>query len=488
MGGERFASASGRPGGASSQSSWRMPGEREVDHMSFEARRRLGQCVAALFLLLVLAGAPAPALAAGAGAGPFLLQRETGSKGEGESMSEGPPEVVQGEGGEQKLTGTVLGEKVSITVKGVQVKGLVHGKPLQEQVKVALKFSEPKLTKPELKECEVKIGEENTVHVLGYLAWTWNGESKQLSEKAQPNQKPVWIFLPSELAEGANSLPKGKFATVTLKTGCGALAGSYSIEGSEVGELKPEKTEEWASAQTISTSEGKKKQHFWNGKKAVGVEAGLTLAGGAGAMVGSFKVSVSGKEVEMVETHGDPPYDQYMLTSGSSIVGTRQVIPKDVFKTSEGEIKCPNVEFEGHVQGSESMTIEGTFIYNTCEGGTVKNGCEYIFWAPKDSIFGGGEPPAADALHESLGGWGENAFCAISLEISICKMHIETAFNEALPLVKYENGLPFVAIIENKGITYSRESSCAGKTPEKNGVYEATQAMLTNVESEVKIN
>ncbi len=454
--------------------------------MSFEARRRLGQCVAALFLLLVLAGAPAPA--AGAGAGPFLLQRETGSKGEGESVSEGPPEVVQGEGGEQKLTGTVLGEKVSITAKGVQVKGLVYGKPLQDQVKVTLKFSEPKLTKPELKECEVKIGEENTVHVLGYLAWTWNGESKQLSEKAQPNQKPVWIFLPSELAEGATSLPKGKFATVTLKTGCGALAGSYSIEGGEVGELKPEKTEEWASAQTINTSEGKKKLHFWNGKKAVGVEAGLTLGGSAGAMVGSFKVSIPSKEVAIWEIRGDPPYDQYVLTSGSSIVGTRQVIPKDVFKTSEGEIKCPNVEFEGYMQGggSEATIMVGTFIYNTCEGGTVKSGCEYVFWAPTDGIFGG-EPPAADSTHESLGGWGA-AFCAISLEISICKMHVEPTFNEALPHVKYENGLPFVAIIENKGITYSRESSCAGKTLEKNGVYEATQAMLTNVESEVKIN
>lgn len=452
--------------------------------MSFDTKWRLGPCVVALLLLVVLAGAPAPAM--GAEAGPFLLQRETGSKEEGESFSQGPPEVIQGEGGEQKLTGTVLGEKISITTKGVQIKGLVYGKPRQEQVKVALKFSEPKLTKPELKECEVKIGENNTVNVDGYLGWTWSGESKQLSEKAQPSQKPVWIFLPSELAEGATGLSKGKFATVTLKTGCGALAGSYSMEGSEVGELKPEKVEEWATAQAINTSEGKKKVHFWNGKEAVGVEAGLTLGTSAGAMVGSFKASVSGKELSIWETHSDPPYDQYILTSGSEIKGTRQVIPKDVFKTSEGEIKCPNVEFEGHVQGPESMTIEGTFIYNTCEGGTVKSGCEYIFWAPKDSVFGGGE--GDDKLHESLGGWGENAFCAISLEISICKMHIETALNEALPLVKYENGQTFTALIENKGITYSRESSCAGKTLEKNGVYEATQGMFTNTESEVKIN
>ena len=217
--------------------------------MLFKARALLLSLVGLLLLGSVVAGA------AHAEAGPFLGDRVIGEKAKEVSDL---PEEIQGEGGEQILTSTVAGEKLAVSFKGVQVKGVVYNNSLSGQAELELKFSEPKLQKPEIKGCEVKIGENNnTVKILGHMAWKWNGEKAQLQEKGQrPKQKADWIFLPTELEEEAKELPKGVVAAIKFSK-CGVLTGTSNLDGSETGEIKPEAEEEWSATQTDKTTEGK---------------------------------------------------------------------------------------------------------------------------------------------------------------------------------------------------------------------------------------
>jgi hypothetical protein len=226
--------------------------------------------------------------------GPFWHIRNEGEKGEGKLLSsateEGPD--VQGSGGLQTLSGEVASTKVEIQAKEQQVKGQLWNSADQGQVKLLIKYHEPKLLKPELKGCEVKVGENNEVKVEGHLAWKWNGEKKQLEEKPQLVQKPDWIFLSSQLAQGAKELPKGAFTKITFSgTGCGTLVGSFNVEGSLSGEPTPNTLEEFNRTQTTKYP-GPKLQHFWNGKEYVGVETGLKFGGNPAVLQGEDTIKI----------------------------------------------------------------------------------------------------------------------------------------------------------------------------------------------------
>jgi hypothetical protein len=92
-------------------------------------------------------------------------------------------------------------------------------------------------------------------------------------------QKPDWIFLASQLPQGAKELPKGSFTKIIFSgTGCGSLTGSFSVEGSFSGEPTPNTLEEFSRTQTTKYP-GPRLQHFWNGKEYVGIETGLKFGG-----------------------------------------------------------------------------------------------------------------------------------------------------------------------------------------------------------------
>src|ERR1700689_864222 len=133
------------------------------------------RCLFPCLLALLLTGCftTSPALAE---SGPFLLQRENSEEGEETEIAEATPEAINGEGGEQTLKGSIAKTEVEIKFKEVQIKGSLYDSKLHGQGKFVLHYYEPKLVNPKVAGCEVKIGENSTVNLHGYLSWKWNGE------------------------------------------------------------------------------------------------------------------------------------------------------------------------------------------------------------------------------------------------------------------------------------------------------------------------
>jgi hypothetical protein len=257
---------------------------------------------AMLGLLAVILVGSLTSATAFAEAGPFWHHREIGGKGEGAKIEASAPESFQGEGGEQRLKGEIGSTPVEGVATSAQAKGIIYNNSLQGQTKLRMTLHEPRLVKPELKGCTTTIGENNTISVMGHLAWKWNGSAEQLKEAPQSHQKPDGIATPSEIAEGATELPKGTFTTITLKgAGCGVLAGTFKMEGSAVIEGTPENLEEWSTSITVRIPEGKRKQHFWNGKVFVGVETGLISAGNEANITGEAKAKSATQEIAAFE-------------------------------------------------------------------------------------------------------------------------------------------------------------------------------------------
>ncbi len=251
-------------------------------------------------LAMLLAAALAPG-AAFAEAGPFWHHREVGGKGIGEKIEEKSPENFSGEGGEQIFLGELSGTKVEIVAKSVQAKGIVYNSTLQGQFKLLLKGHEPRLVKPELKGCEVKVGENNELKAEGHLAWKWNGEKKQLEEQPQALQTPSAIATPAPIEAGATKLPEGSFTSVSLKgTPCGVLAGTFKASGSASALPKPAKLEEWSTNLTIAFP-GWKQLHFWNGKEFIGASVGLTVGGNPATITGSALSKAAVQEIAAFE-------------------------------------------------------------------------------------------------------------------------------------------------------------------------------------------
>jgi hypothetical protein len=255
-----------------------------------------------LGLLAVMMTGSLMAATASAAAGPFWHHRALAGKGEGEKIESKAPENFKGEGGVQTLLGKISTTEIEITSKSLQVKGAIFNNELQGQAKLELVYNQPTLIKPVLKGCVVTVGEKNIVITHGHLAWKWNGEAKQLEEATQKAQTPDLIFTPAEIVSGAKELPKGEFTKITLSgTGCGVLAGSFKVEGSEEGIPTPKNVEEWSTTLLIGTPAGETTQHFWNGTAFIGVRTGLLFGGNAASLIGQTTVTAGQQEVAVFE-------------------------------------------------------------------------------------------------------------------------------------------------------------------------------------------
>jgi hypothetical protein len=233
---------------------------------------------------------------------PLFYRRRNSKEGEGGPIAEGSLEPFSGGGSEQILNGTVAGTEIEITAKSVQTKGVLYNSAFQGQIKELLIYHEPRLLKPELKGCEVKIGTNNEASAEGHLAWKYKGESEELAEEPVSKQKPGIIFTPIEIEEGVNELPKGTVTMITLSgSGCGILAGKFEIKESQSVIPKPENVEEWTTTLTM-TSPGWKQQHFWNGKEIIGVSSiGLTFGNNPATFKGEIKANTAAEEIAIFE-------------------------------------------------------------------------------------------------------------------------------------------------------------------------------------------
>lgn len=258
---------------------------------------------ALLGVLTLLTASSLVAATALAGPGPFAYHREIGSKGNGVKISEQSPEAFQGEGGEQKAASKILGMEVEGVAKSVQIKGIIYNNGLQGQLKMELKFHEIVSVKPNLPECKIKIGSNNTSTVMGHLAWKWSGATKQLEEAPQPNQGPAGVGTAVELKQGTTELPNtAEFTTVSYGTGCGVLTGVYKFKGTETIKTNPSSLGVWSKTLAITLAEEKEKIHFWNGKAFIGGETMLTLGTEPAKIGGESKATVAAQEIAVFES------------------------------------------------------------------------------------------------------------------------------------------------------------------------------------------
>jgi hypothetical protein len=256
---------------------------------------------AVLLGLLTVVAAGSFVASAAAEPGPFWHHRPIGGTGNGLKIDQPKDEQFQGKGGRQVLQGEIAGTKVEIESPLVQVKGRIYNTPLQGQIKVQIKYHFPKLLKPEVAGCEVKIGTNNEVTAFGHLAWKWNGTTAQLLEQPQTEQKPDIIFTAAEIAEGAEKLPEAEFTKITLAgAGCGVLAGSFSIKGNVSSLIEPTQLGTWGTQLKVRTP-GWPLQHFWNGKEFIGAEPKLLFGGNESKLGGEFEAHADEQEIAIFE-------------------------------------------------------------------------------------------------------------------------------------------------------------------------------------------
>jgi hypothetical protein len=244
-------------------------------------------------LALLLIAAYAPGMAAAQG--PFWRHRAVGEKGNGVKIAASEPEGVGSVPTEAFFKFLVGKTEVSVISPSLQVKGIIYNNALQGQAKLILAFAQPKVVSPS--NCSVLIGQNNTIKVYGHLAWSWNGEKKELEEQPQKEQKPDWIFTGQELQQGAKELPKElPVYTLTLSGGSCLVAGTSVIRGNYAAAIEPPNVEEWSTTETQIFLESGAKQHFWNGKENIGAETDLTLNGLPITHVGEIHFKTTGRQ------------------------------------------------------------------------------------------------------------------------------------------------------------------------------------------------
>jgi hypothetical protein len=245
-------------------------------------------------LLLVGAYSATPAFAV---AGPFCHHRAIGGEDEGKIKAQ-TPEQFGGPGGQQILLGKVGGVEAELVSEGAQAKGVIYNNALQCQSKIDIAYQAPKLVKPAgLPNCVITIGENNKVKLFGHKAWKYAEVAGELEEHPQLHQKPDWIFIPTELAEGAKELPKATFTEIHFGANCGVLTGlTFPVKGSAGAEVIPEQVETWSVTETQKLTKGELKQHFWNGTAYIPVKTGLIFGTEPASYKSEFKIKTLGRQ------------------------------------------------------------------------------------------------------------------------------------------------------------------------------------------------
>jgi hypothetical protein len=252
-----------------------------------------------------------------AAAGPFWHHRPIGGEGTGEKIEPKAPENFTGTQGVQNLLDEVAALKVSIVAIGATVSGAIFNSPNQGQIKMTITYKEANLVKPELKECAVIIGTNNVMVIKGHLDWKWNGEPKQLTVEPQTKEQiPELVFTGVEPVQKETSdfRNNSSFTTITLKgTGCGPLAGTFNVEGSQVG-FPNRKIEEFNKELSVRTMAGETiksevlkaagegfLQHDWNGSAFQGIVAGIRIGGNPANLISQTEMETVQQEIAIFE-------------------------------------------------------------------------------------------------------------------------------------------------------------------------------------------
>jgi hypothetical protein len=223
--------------------------------------------------------------------------------GSGVKVAANAPEGFTGEGGKQTLNGMLGTTAVEITSSRVQVKGAISNNVFQGQVKLELIYNQPQLIKPAASNCAVTVGAKNIVQVKGHLMWKYVKNGTELTEQGAAGQKVEMVFTPQELSQGATGIPGGVFTTITLAgSGC-LLAGTFPVEGSQIGYPSPSGLGEFSMNLAIRTTEGKEQLvHFWNGEKNVEGKVGLKFDSLESSLVGQTETKANQQEIAIKES------------------------------------------------------------------------------------------------------------------------------------------------------------------------------------------
>ncbi|HEV3070474.1 MAG TPA: hypothetical protein VGY76_03500 [Solirubrobacteraceae bacterium] len=253
------------------------------------------------FLTLLAIGSFAASAAAEAG--PFWSHRPTGGKS-GTKIEEKAQDEVAGSGGEQRLNGTIGKEPVEIVSTQVQIKGHIWNNARQGQAKLEIRYVEPRLAKPALSNCTVKVGQNNIFNVQFHLAWKWNGTEAQLLEQPQANQVVDGILYPLEVQPGEIPKETAEFTSVTLSgSGCGVLAGTFKAVGYIATALEKTTLGEFNTSIGFKVENGSLlQQHIWAGSSFLGLTTVLKFANNNATYNGAAKVGdTSQQEVAVTE-------------------------------------------------------------------------------------------------------------------------------------------------------------------------------------------
>jgi hypothetical protein len=253
-----------------------------------------------LAMLLLGSYAAAPAFAEG---GPFCHHRPLKGEGEGDRIKAQTPEQVLGEGREQFLVGKLGTTEITIKALSAQVKGIIYNNEDQCQTKVEIQYHE--LSVINFPGCIVKLNSNNIVKLFGHQVWKWNGTKEQLVENPQAHQVRDWLFLPTELQQGATGLPTpaGTYTNITFrnrsgKEGCILASVQNPVTGSATVQALPYQLGTWNTTEEQIATGGEGKQHFWNGKEFIGFETGLFFAAEPAKYEGSFNIKTTGRQQE----------------------------------------------------------------------------------------------------------------------------------------------------------------------------------------------
>jgi hypothetical protein len=97
--------------------------------------------------------------------GPFWHHRPVGGEGLGSKIKPSAPENLTGKQTEQTLLGEVAGTKIEVAASGAAVTDAISDGLNSGQIKTTITYKEPKLKKPEFKECGVVIETNNSIAV-----------------------------------------------------------------------------------------------------------------------------------------------------------------------------------------------------------------------------------------------------------------------------------------------------------------------------------
>jgi hypothetical protein len=230
--------------------------------------------LAGLVALLALSSVMAAPVSASPG--PFWHQRPAGTTGNGVKITQSAQEKFLSKGGTSVLT-TGGAVNITITCAEVQNKGTIWNNKLQGQGKLQVQFTKCKTIG---NGAGCTVAEPIKFSTYFHLAWKWNGEAKQLEQGNQEalGQKVDILFTPKEIQEGAESInDEENFVTLTFNGIC--LNASTEVVGFESAQIYPTQVGTWASNAAFVFTPVRKKQHFWNGTKQVGVETRLRAFG-----------------------------------------------------------------------------------------------------------------------------------------------------------------------------------------------------------------